>query len=625
MRACAGAAVDAVIVQDLGVAQLVRAIAPALPIHASTQMTCTDAAARRARARARRRSASSSRASCRSTTSPPSARETDVELEVFVHGALCIAYSGQCLTSEAIGGRSANRGACAQACRLPYELVVDGVVRDLGDRAYLLSPEDLEASALVPELARLGVASLKIEGRLKGPEYVAATTRLYRARSTRRWRGAPARPRTSAHTALQMFTRGSGPGFLAGVDHQRLVDGRTCDHRGPPRRRRLVASGAVRGKRCVAMRLSAPIARGDGLLVEGGAGEGGRRPRVGHLRWTARRSSAPRRGARSRVWLGPDGASTRRRRRAPRVWKTSDPARERQRASRACGARIASASTCACGRRSASAASSRPCTRTRRPRDRGRRRARSSRPGPSRPAAEALREKLGRLGDTPFALGSLEVDLPAGAMIPLSSLNRARRALAEALARRSRARTRPSAGTAGSPRASRGRPTAPRRPPASSSSAAPSTRPRPRSTPGRTASTSTSSSSPAPATPSARSARARRRCTSRSPPRASASPARRRSTATSRTSPPTRSSSAAWAPARATGPAASMPRIGDFSLNVTNRLTAAVVLGARRRRLHAVVRPRRRAARRAARSDVRRRSPRSSCTTRCRSSTWSTA
>ena len=97
-----------------------------------------------------------------------------------MHGALCIAYSGQCLTSEAIGGRSANRGACAQACRLPYDLLVDGQPRDLGDRAYLLSPEDLEASALVPRLLELGVSSLKIEGRLKGPEYVAATTRLYR-------------------------------------------------------------------------------------------------------------------------------------------------------------------------------------------------------------------------------------------------------------------------------------------------------------------------------------------------------------------------------------------------------------------------------------------------------------
>src|ERR1043165_7160028 len=104
---------------------------------------------------------------------------TDMELEVFAHGALCVAYSGQCLTSEALGGRSANRGACAQACRLPYDLVVDGKIRDLGNQKYLISPQDLAAYELIPELMDL-VVSLKIEGRLKTAEYVAATTRTYR-------------------------------------------------------------------------------------------------------------------------------------------------------------------------------------------------------------------------------------------------------------------------------------------------------------------------------------------------------------------------------------------------------------------------------------------------------------
>src|SRR4029077_13049584 len=89
--------------------------------------------------------------------------------ELFVHGALCVAYSGQCLTSEALGQRSANRGECAQACRLPYELVVDGVVKELGDRRYLLSPQDLVALEEIPELVRLGVSGFKIEGRLKSP------------------------------------------------------------------------------------------------------------------------------------------------------------------------------------------------------------------------------------------------------------------------------------------------------------------------------------------------------------------------------------------------------------------------------------------------------------------------
>src|SRR6185369_14667912 len=101
-------------------------------------------------------------------------------LEVFVHGALCVAYSGQCLTSESLGGRSANRGECAQACRMPYELVSDGKTIPLGDRKYLLSPQDLAGLEVLPELIRSGVASLKIEGRLKTPEYVANITRVYR-------------------------------------------------------------------------------------------------------------------------------------------------------------------------------------------------------------------------------------------------------------------------------------------------------------------------------------------------------------------------------------------------------------------------------------------------------------
>ena len=110
----------------------------------------------------------------------PVTRQSSVPLEVFVHGALCVAYSGQCLTSEALGGRSANRGECAQACRMPYELLRDGQLLPLGDRKYLLSPQDLAGLELLPDLARVGVTSLKIEGRLKTPEYVANITRIPR-------------------------------------------------------------------------------------------------------------------------------------------------------------------------------------------------------------------------------------------------------------------------------------------------------------------------------------------------------------------------------------------------------------------------------------------------------------
>jgi U32 family peptidase len=226
LRACANAGVDAIIVQDLGVVALAQQLVPTLPVHASTQMTCTDADSADFAA-----SLGVKRVVVARELSVDDIRairaQTDVELEVFVHGALCISYSGQCLTSEAIGGRSANRGACAQACRLPYQLEVDGVVRDLGDQAYLLSPQDLDGHDVVADLAQLGVSSLKIEGRLKAPEYVASATAMYRARVDHDDLD-PAMERR----AQLSFSRGGGAGFLRGTNHQQLVDGETCDHRG---------------------------------------------------------------------------------------------------------------------------------------------------------------------------------------------------------------------------------------------------------------------------------------------------------------------------------------------------------------------------------------------------------
>src|SRR5215212_5577927 len=180
VRIIAAAGTDAVIVQDLGLARLIARLAPDLHVHASTQMTLTEPlGVEWARERLNIRRAVLARelsvADVRKV-----AGQSSVPLEVFVHGALCVAYSGQCLTSEALGGRSANRGQCAQACRMPYELIVDGDRRDLGEKRYLLSPQDLAGLELLPEIARLGVASLKIEGRLKSPEYVANITRIYR-------------------------------------------------------------------------------------------------------------------------------------------------------------------------------------------------------------------------------------------------------------------------------------------------------------------------------------------------------------------------------------------------------------------------------------------------------------
>src|SRR5450631_2629303 len=156
------AGVDAAIVQDLGLVSLARERVPDLHIHASTQMTLTSpegvAFAQRLGIT---RAVLARELSLRELAKFKSTPEADVPLEVFVHGALCVAYSGQCLTSEALGRRSANRGECAQACRLPYELVVDGSLKEMGDRRYLLSPQDLAAVHEIPDLIALGVVSFK--------------------------------------------------------------------------------------------------------------------------------------------------------------------------------------------------------------------------------------------------------------------------------------------------------------------------------------------------------------------------------------------------------------------------------------------------------------------------------
>src|SRR5215471_8453447 len=167
----ATAGADAIIVQDLGILKLARQIAPDLELHASTQMSITSAdGVRLAQSLGANRVTLARELSLAEIRA---IRETvDCELEIFVHGALCVAYSGQCLSSEAWGGRSANRGQCAQACRLPYEMMVDGRVQPLGDARYLLSPGDLFALEQIPEILGIGIASLNIEGRSKDPDYV---------------------------------------------------------------------------------------------------------------------------------------------------------------------------------------------------------------------------------------------------------------------------------------------------------------------------------------------------------------------------------------------------------------------------------------------------------------------
>ncbi|KAG2432764.1 hypothetical protein HYH02_012897 [Chlamydomonas schloesseri] len=323
VRAMAAAGVDAVIVQDWGVVELMRRVAPGLPVHGSTQMSITSGeGAAWVAGLGVERVVVGRELSVREIAKVRDA-VPGTEVEAFVHGALCVSYSGQCFSSEAWGGRSANRGQCAQACRLPYGLLVDGVLRELGDVSYLLSPQDLMAVEQVPDLISAGVSCFKIEGRLKGPEYVALTTQMYRRAVDAAWAhltgeglpteeeeeeeaaGGPAAaaaaaaaggaaaaaaaasdPQAAARAAValteqqrwdleQVFARGQDgqhrgltPGFLEGVAHQRLVRGRAPRHRG-------VYLGRVAevGPRGVVLTLQAPLKRGDGVAFDCGRPE----------------------------------------------------------------------------------------------------------------------------------------------------------------------------------------------------------------------------------------------------------------------------------------------------------------------------------------------------------------
>ena len=432
VEALADAGVDAVLVQDVGAALLIRERRPDLAIHASTQMTLTSAETiSLAEELGMERVVVARELSVAEITSIRQA--TRMPLEVFVHGALCVAYSGQCLTSESLGGRSANRGQCAQACRLPYDLVCDGRDVDLGDKKYLLSPQDLAAYALAPELIAAGIDSFKIEGRLKTPEYVAAITRHYRRAIDTALAGLPVEvtPREVEEMELT-FSRGFSPGWLRGCDHKMLVPATSSAKRGV----RLGTVAEVRRDR-VAVELVGSVKRGDGVAIDCGAtsdeAAGGRVYEVFRggeslvsVVASGRVELAFARGAIDLARVRPGQA----------VWKTDDPevtsrlrksfiGRELTRrqavdlrvtavegAPLRLTARTALGATCA-------VESAEPCrTATKHPL-----------------TADVLRDQLGRLGGTPFELRGLEAEISGEPMLPLSLLGALRRDLVAALER----------------------------------------------------------------------------------------------------------------------------------------------------------------------------------------------
>lgn len=168
--------VDALIMQDAGAAKLVKEHFPDFPLHASTQMTCNSLAdVKYWESQGFDKIVLSRELSVEEIKHITENVET--EIETFVHGALCVCYSGQCIMSSILGGRSGNRGRCAQTCRLPYTLYKG---YDNIEEGYLLSPKDVMTVNILPQLIEAGIASLKIEGRMKSPEYVAGVTGIYR-------------------------------------------------------------------------------------------------------------------------------------------------------------------------------------------------------------------------------------------------------------------------------------------------------------------------------------------------------------------------------------------------------------------------------------------------------------
>ncbi len=317
--------VDALIVQDYGIVRLARQIAPELELHASTQMSITDVAGVKLA-----QSFGLQRVTLARELSLDEIRtiydQTGCDLEIFVHGALCVAYSGQCFSSEAWGGRSANRGQCAQACRLPYEMIVDGLLQPLGDARYLLSPGDLFALEQVPQVIEAGVAALKIEGRYKDAEYVALTTRAYRKAVDEAWEGrATPVPDVERLQLEQVYSRGLGPFFLTGTNHQAVVNGRAPRHRGVQMGRVVrVEADRVVVDTGEANRI-APLKAGDGVVFDaadwrspGEPEEGGR---IYHV--------AARRDGRVELQFGNGEVRFIRIRAGDLVWRTHDPDLER--------------------------------------------------------------------------------------------------------------------------------------------------------------------------------------------------------------------------------------------------------------------------------------------------------
>lgn len=429
------AGVDAVIVQDVGICRLIRHLSSDFPIHGSTQMTITSAAGVNfAKSLGCQLVVLARECSIKEINKIQQQildKNIPLPLEIFVHGALCVAYSGQCLTSEALGGRSANRGECAQACRMPYDLIADEKIVDLGNRKYLLSPQDLSGIEVLPELVNCGVTSLKIEGRLKTPEYVAKVTQVYRQALDKIAKPGNSQISATSHNItykqdyknynkypLEMaFSRGLYTGWLRGINNQELV------HANFGKKRGVYVGEVTRIKNeQITLKIVAPIKAGDGVVFDCGHPE---LPEEGGRVYTVTQK-----GKEVVLTFGRDAINPRKIHIGDKIWKTSDP--ELDKAIRQTytgenphftkpihlelfgetGEKLIAIVRDEIGNivKIESEillveAHTKPLT------------------------TEKLQEQFGRLGNTPFHLGTLENKIMGNVILPVSELNRMRREL----------------------------------------------------------------------------------------------------------------------------------------------------------------------------------------------------
>ena len=432
IAAIAEAGADGLIVQDLTAVRLAREIAPGMQLHGSTQMSITDV-----RGVELAQSLGVNRVTLARELSMDEIRaialETDCDLEIFVHGALCVAYSGQCFSSEAWGGRSANRGQCAQACRLPYELLVDGRIEPLEDGRYLLSPGDLYALRQIPEIVAAGIAALKIEGRYKDADYVALTTRAYRKAVDEAWAGRALSITPQEELQLeQVYSRGLGAFFLTGTNHQAVVEGRAPRHRGvkigrvtsvEPDRVLVEPAGAHE---------IAPLKPGDGVVFDAADWRSPEEPEEGGRLFAVRSHLS----GEIELQFGNGAVRFARIRAGDWLWRTHDPeidriarpfldpsapvARQRVKVSVEAreGAPLRAVWSLETQPQiSASVDSGEPLS-----------------PAQNRGITrESLREQFGRLGNTAYELGEITLDAEGSLFVAVSALNRMRREAVEKL------------------------------------------------------------------------------------------------------------------------------------------------------------------------------------------------